>query len=88
MRKVAVAAVLAVLVLVAPFAALAQGLPTAAPEQVGLSTARLARIGETLREKINERDLRMADVPEGCELVKNDAMPWPTVCVDGVYVGP
>jgi molybdopterin-biosynthesis enzyme MoeA-like protein len=39
-------------------------------------------------ERTHEGHLRMADVPEGCELVKNDAMPWPTVCLQGVYVMP
>ena len=56
MRKIAVATVVTVvaLLLALPLAVLAQGLPTAPPEQVGLSSARLARIGEMLRADVEK----------------------------------
>lgn len=40
------------------------------------------------RGDVNEAYLRMADVPEGARLVSNGDMPWPTICIDNVYVFP
>jgi molybdopterin-biosynthesis enzyme MoeA-like protein len=39
-------------------------------------------------ERVTEDHLRMADVPEGAELIANDDVPWPTVAIDNVYVFP
>jgi molybdenum cofactor synthesis domain-containing protein len=38
--------------------------------------------------RLNEAHLRMADVPEGCELVSNEQVRWPTICIVNVYVFP
>lgn len=38
--------------------------------------------------RLTEAHLRMADVPEGCELVSNEQVRWPTVCMGNVYVFP
>lgn len=40
------------------------------------------------RGDVNEAYLRMADVPEGARMISNDDMPWPTVCVDNVFIFP
>ena len=40
------------------------------------------------REKVTADHLRMADVPEGARLIANEAMPWPTVAIENVYVFP
>ena len=39
-------------------------------------------------ESVTERHLRMADVPEGYQLVSSGSARWPAVQVDGVYVLP
>jgi molybdenum cofactor synthesis domain-containing protein len=39
-------------------------------------------------ERLEERNLRMCDVPEGCELVAGDNPSWPVVAVGNVYVLP
>ena len=58
----------------------------------GRSIVRSAEIERLVRghfkERTNEQHLRMADVPEGAELVRSGEMPWPTVAVENVYVLP
>jgi CubicO group peptidase (beta-lactamase class C family) len=56
MPRAAVASVVAVVVLLlaVPFGVLAQGLPMAAPERVGLSSQRLARIGDVVRADVEK----------------------------------
>ena len=39
-------------------------------------------------ERLEERDLRMADVPEGAELLRGEGLPWPIVSLRNVYVLP
>ena len=40
------------------------------------------------RDNLTEAHLRMADVPEGAQLISNEAVRWPTVTVDNVFVCP
>lgn len=40
------------------------------------------------KNRITEGHLRMANMPEGAELVRNAAIPWPTVAMENVYVFP
>jgi molybdenum cofactor synthesis domain-containing protein len=40
------------------------------------------------RERLTEGHLRMADVPEGAELLRSAEVPWPTVSVGNVIVFP
>lgn len=47
-----------------------------------------ALLRELYGARLNEAHLRMADVPEGAELVSNEQVRWPTVCVENVYVFP
>jgi len=41
-------------------------------------------------ERLQERNLRMAEVPEGCTLVGDDqsTLGWPVVCFENVYILP
>ncbi len=39
-------------------------------------------------EPVTDADLRMANVVEGCRLVRESALPWPTLVVENVYVLP
>lgn len=39
-------------------------------------------------EKVTDGHLRMADVPEGAELLSNPEVPWPVIVVDNVSVLP
>ncbi len=39
-------------------------------------------------DHLNDMHLRMADVPEGARLVRNDEVRWPTVVMGNVYVFP
>ena len=39
-------------------------------------------------ERVNETKLRLADVPEGSQLVGGNAMSWPILTVENVYVLP
>jgi molybdenum cofactor synthesis domain-containing protein len=39
-------------------------------------------------ERLEERNLRMAEVPEGVTLVQPEGLPWPVPCVDNVYILP
>ena len=39
-------------------------------------------------DKVTEAHLRMADLPQGARLLSSDAMPWPTITVDNVFVFP
>src|SRR5690606_20309785 len=39
-------------------------------------------------ERATEGHLRMADVPEGADLLSTGDVPWPVVCVENVFVLP
>lgn len=39
-------------------------------------------------ERVTQEHLRMADVPEGAELVQGSDIPWPVICVENVHVLP
>ena len=39
-------------------------------------------------DEVNDSRLRMADVPEGSELVRPEGMRWPVLAVSGVYILP
>lgn len=58
----------------------------------GRRVVRAAEVEALIRryygDRCTEEHLRMADMPEGAELVKNAEMPWPTVLVGNVYVMP
>ena len=47
-----------------------------------------ARIRDHWGERVTAGHLRMADVPEGAELIANEETPWPVIFVDGVAVMP
>ena len=51
------------------------------PELVG-------KIREMVGERCTEGHLRMAEVPEGAELVSTPEVPWPSVVMENVYVLP
>ena len=38
--------------------------------------------------EVNEHDLRLADVIEGCRLVRGAAVPWPTIVIENVFILP
>lgn len=40
------------------------------------------------QERLTEGHLRMANVPEGAELLASPEIPWPTPCIENVYVFP
>ena len=48
----------------------------------------IRRYHEAKDEPLTEAHLRMANVVEGCRLVRESALPWPTLVVDQVYVLP
>jgi molybdenum cofactor synthesis domain-containing protein len=58
----------------------------------GTRVVRHRQLEEMLRgyygARLEERNLRMADVPDGCTLVVGDAASWPIVCYGNVYVLP
>ena len=56
LRRRAFAAVIG-LALAGPVAVPAQGLPTARPEQVGMSSERLSRVGEWLRGEVAQKKI-------------------------------
>ena len=39
-------------------------------------------------DKTTEGHLRMADLPAGAELIRSAKLPWPTICIENVYVMP
>jgi molybdenum cofactor synthesis domain-containing protein len=47
-----------------------------------------ARIREHFGDRVTEGHLRMANMPEGAELVRSAQVPWPTVHIGNVYVLP
>jgi molybdenum cofactor synthesis domain-containing protein len=47
-----------------------------------------ALIRELYGSRLTEAHLKMADVPEGAELVSNEQVRWPTVLVQNVYIFP
>jgi len=46
------------------------------------------RLREFFKDKANEARLKMAEVPEGAELIPDPKLGFPTVTIDGVYVLP
>jgi molybdenum cofactor synthesis domain-containing protein len=58
----------------------------------GRTVLRHPHLEQLLRDyygaRLEERNLRMADVPSGCELVQGDSPSWPVVAVENVYVLP
>lgn len=48
----------------------------------------VAKIREMVGDRCTEGHLRMADIPEGAELVSTPDVPWPSVVMDNVYVLP
>ena len=47
-----------------------------------------ALLRELYGRRLTEAHLKMADVPEGCELVSNEQVRWPTILIENVYVFP
>jgi molybdopterin-biosynthesis enzyme MoeA-like protein len=39
-------------------------------------------------ERVTQEHLRMADVPEGADLLQDGDVPWPVICVENVHVLP
>lgn len=64
----------------------------AVAEAFGVETVRNAVLERLIRARFasstTAQHLRMADIPEGSELVTGDPMRWPTVCKENVYVFP
>ncbi len=64
----------------------------AVAEAFGRRLVRSAELVGKIREMVggrcNEGHLRMADVPEGAELVSTPDVPWPSVVMENVYVLP
>lgn len=58
----------------------------------GRPVVRSAELETLLRrhfgERVRERHLRMAELPEGFQLVRSSAVRWPAVLVDNVYILP
>ncbi len=58
----------------------------------GTRVSRHPRLEKILRdfygERLKERDLRMAEVPEGATLVDGDSLVWPVVSYANVYILP
>jgi molybdenum cofactor synthesis domain-containing protein len=52
------------------------------------SVALESRIRQLVGDRLKPAHLRMADVPEGSELLSSDDVPWPTILVDNVFVMP
>jgi len=46
------------------------------------------RLREFYKDQANEARLKMADVPDGAELIVDQALGFPTMAVDGIYVLP
>jgi molybdenum cofactor synthesis domain-containing protein len=46
------------------------------------------RLREFFKDKANDARLKMAEVPEGAELILDPKLGFPTVAVDGVYILP
>ncbi|HUP21534.1 MAG TPA: molybdopterin-binding protein, partial [Thermoanaerobaculia bacterium] len=46
------------------------------------------KIRRLVGERLKHAHLRMADVPEGSELLVSDDVPWPTILVGNVFVMP
>ncbi|HUP23233.1 MAG TPA: molybdopterin-binding protein, partial [Thermoanaerobaculia bacterium] len=47
-----------------------------------------SKIRQLVGERLKLAHLRMADVPEGSELLVSDDVPWPTILVGNVFVMP
>lgn len=47
-----------------------------------------ALLREYFGDRLTERHLRMANVPEGAELISSDRIRWPAVLVDNVFILP
>jgi molybdopterin-biosynthesis enzyme MoeA-like protein len=46
------------------------------------------RLREFFKDKANDARLKMAEVPEGAELILDPKLGFPTVAVDGIYILP
>lgn len=46
------------------------------------------KIREYLKDRVNEAHLKMAEVPEGAELIDDDKLRFPTVKVENIYILP
>lgn len=46
------------------------------------------KIREYLKDRVNEAHLKMAEVPEGAELIDDDKLLFPTVKVEDIYILP
>ena len=46
------------------------------------------RIRDLVGARCSEGHLRMADVPDGSQLIQSDEVPWPTVLIGNVFVFP
>ncbi|MCA9529020.1 MAG: competence/damage-inducible protein A [Myxococcales bacterium] len=62
--------------------ALAFGRPVVRSEEVA------AIIAHYYGDRLTEEHLRMANMPEGAQLIRNAEVPWPTVVIENVYVLP
>jgi molybdenum cofactor synthesis domain-containing protein len=56
--------------------------------QVGRSPEVETMIRKFYGDRVTEAHLRLADVPEGAQLIRNASVPWPTVLIENVYVMP
>lgn len=58
----------------------------------GKPLARHAELASIIRtrfgDRVHEGHLRMADVPAGAELLRDERAPWPIIAMDNVYVFP
>lgn len=58
----------------------------------GTRVVRHARLEQMLRDfygaRLEERNLRMADIPDGAALVESDSITWPIVTFENVYILP
>jgi molybdopterin-biosynthesis enzyme MoeA-like protein len=64
----------------------------AVARSLGRPLARSSLIESLIRrhwgERVTEQHLRMADVPEGADLLHGEDVPWPVICVENVFVLP
>ena len=58
----------------------------------GVAVVRSPAVEKLIRhwrgDDLKEAHLRMADLPEGAELIRTPNLPWPTICIGNVYVLP
>lgn len=65
-----------------------EGVAAAFGREVVRSTAVAKLIMRYYGERVTEAHLRMANMPEGAEMLRSSEAPWPTVVIDNVYVLP